>query len=152
MRGLGWFIVVILIWLLVIIPAVVGWFRRLTVDELPRAHYWHVQPKRLIDWDRQIPEWRPLQLHVGERIEGICQGRAVAVHHKKLRSHGRDDSPSNTASLCAACHRHTHANPAESYATGRLIHSWDAKDTGEVYEAEVVGDDAEGAAEEGQLV
>jgi hypothetical protein len=63
-KGLGWLIVVGLIWLLVIIPAVVWWFRRLTVDELPRAEHWHVRSQRIFDWERVCPEWRPLRLVV----------------------------------------------------------------------------------------
>jgi hypothetical protein len=59
---LAWFVGT---WILLTAALLVVW-RRMhpTVDELPRAHYWHVQPRRLIDWERQIPEWRPLRLVV----------------------------------------------------------------------------------------
>jgi len=31
----------------------------------------------------------------------------------------------NLVSLCRECHSHVHANPAESYELGWLVHSWD---------------------------
>lgn len=30
----------------------------------------------------------------------------------------------NLVSLCRTCHNHVHANPAESYEEGWLVHSW----------------------------
>jgi hypothetical protein len=31
----------------------------------------------------------------------------------------------NLVSLCVSCHRHVHAHPTASYASGFLVHSWD---------------------------
>ena len=60
-----------------------------------------------------------------EADTAVCTGRAAHIHHRKPRSHGRDDSPENTLIVCAACHTFIHAHPAISYEKGWLVHSWD---------------------------
>lgn len=54
-----------------------------------------------------------------------CTGRAVHKHHRKLRSQGGTDHPTNLLFTCFPCHHYIHMNPAISYANGWLIHSWD---------------------------
>jgi hypothetical protein len=63
-----------------------------------------------------------------------CGAVAVHTHHRKLRSQGGDDSPANLLRLCLECHTWVHANPAEAYETGYLVHSWDDPATIEVLE------------------
>lgn len=56
----------------------------------------------------------------------VCDGsRAVHTHHRKLRSQGGKNDPANELKVCLDCHRHIHLNPAESFANGLLVHSWD---------------------------
>ena len=57
-----------------------------------------------------------------------CSGAANDVHHRQLRGMGGSkllDYPANLISLCRTCHSYIHANPAESYELGYLVHSWD---------------------------
>ena len=49
---------------------------------------------------------------------------ATHTHHRKLRRHG-DERPVNLMRVCADCHQEIHANPAESYEMGWMVHSWD---------------------------
>ena len=48
-------------------------------------------------------------------------------HHRQLRRHG-DHSAANLVLLCGSgttgCHGWVHAHPADSYASGMLVHSW----------------------------
>ena len=53
-----------------------------------------------------------------------CTGRAVHLHHRKLRSQGGTADPSSTMKVCAFCHGAIHASPAKSYAMGQLVKSW----------------------------
>ena len=55
----------------------------------------------------------------------VCIGRVDHQHHRKLRSQGGTNDPDNVIGVCAPCHHHIHHNPAESYARGLLVHSWD---------------------------
>lgn len=52
-----------------------------------------------------------------------CTGRPHHRHHIVLRSQGGKDGP--TLDVCQPCHHHIHMHPAESYAKGWLMHSWD---------------------------
>ncbi len=52
-----------------------------------------------------------------------CTGKAAHAHHILMRSQGGRDDVSNLLDVCAACHRHIHANPAEAYARGWLHHA-----------------------------
>lgn len=61
----------------------------------------------------------------GGRCEAqvVCGGRrAVHMHHR--RRAGRLDFDANLLHLCLKCHEWIHANPAESYLGGLLVHSW----------------------------
>lgn len=62
----------------------------------------------------------PLALWCAFVIPGVCSGRAQHRHHVLPRSAGGSDRAEHTADVCRPCHEHTHAHPAESYATGRL--------------------------------
>lgn len=65
-----------------------------------------------------------------------CGGQGVHVHHRKLRSQGGDDSEANLVRLCLECHVWVHANPAEAYESGFLVHSWDDPEVIELAEGE----------------
>lgn len=54
-----------------------------------------------------------------------CRGRAVHLHHMKMRSQGGSDDAENLMEVCSPCHDYIHAHPEESYVVGHLIHSWD---------------------------
>lgn len=69
-----------------------------------------------------------------ERDEETCQRcsrPATDVHHRKVKGMGGTGDEevafglANLVSLCRECHSHVHANPAESYELGWLVHSWD---------------------------
>lgn len=51
----------------------------------------------------------------------VCVGRAAHVHHRRLRSQGGGDEPSNLLAVCPPCHRYIHDHPAESYERGWLL-------------------------------
>ena len=50
--------------------------------------------------------------------------RAMAIHHRKLRR-AKDHSVPNLLLLCKGCHDFIHAHPAQSYANGWLVHSYE---------------------------
>lgn len=54
-----------------------------------------------------------------------CPMRATHMHHRKMRSQGGDHSAANLLHLCGFHHDYIHAHPAESYANGWLVRSWD---------------------------
>nr|WP_304503761.1 HNH endonuclease signature motif containing protein [Corynebacterium lemuris] len=53
----------------------------------------------------------------------LCTTRAEEWHHRKLRSQGGEHTVENGLAVCAACHRHIHMNPADSYTAGWLVKS-----------------------------
>lgn len=53
-----------------------------------------------------------------------CGQTAVHTHHRKLRSQGGGDEPANLIRLCLGCHTWAHSNPADAYASGYLVKSW----------------------------
>jgi hypothetical protein len=74
--------------------------------------------------DRSFPEAVRAEVHW--RSGGFCErcGRALIVeyHHKLRRAQGGMGTLDNCAGLCGPCHVHVHANPAESYEAGWLLH------------------------------
>lgn len=54
-----------------------------------------------------------------------CNGQGQHVHHRKLRSGGGLNTAGNCVHVCHECHSYIHANPADSYERGWLVHSWD---------------------------
>lgn len=54
-----------------------------------------------------------------------CNARATLLHHRKRRSQGGSHSAENLMALCTESHQWVHDHPAESYAAGWLVHSWD---------------------------
>lgn len=64
---------------------------------------------------------------VYQRSYGFCEANwegctkvANHAHHKKRRSQGGKDEPSNLLAVCAFCHDKIHRNPAESFEKGHL--------------------------------
>lgn len=49
----------------------------------------------------------------------------VHKHHRKLRSQGGTDDPVNILLVSPSLHRFIHDHPAESYAKGWLVRSWE---------------------------
>jgi hypothetical protein len=58
---------------------------------------------------------------------GIPLANDWALHHRKLRKHGGDNSPANLMALHHHCHNlgtdSVHLNPANAYAMGWLVRS-----------------------------
>lgn len=88
-------------------------------------------PLRRTRWNlRRRPESEELgtaRRVVRSRSGGVCEAStpactraAVHAHHIRLRSQGGTHEPSNLLDVCAACHRHIHENPEESYRYGLL--------------------------------
>jgi hypothetical protein len=78
---------------------------------------------------KQNPELEAMRPLVEARSGGLCevrtslcQGRAVHVHHRKLRRHD-DHSLSSLLHCCVACHTLIHASVAHSYEQGWLVRS-----------------------------
>lgn len=68
---------------------------------------------------------------VGRRSHGLCEARlrgcthlAESLHHRLLRKHGGPNTPACLLAVCESCHRAIHANPADSYERGLLLHPW----------------------------
>lgn len=83
-----------------------------------------------MDQDR----WIKVKHIVNERDQGSCvkcQAGATDIHHRTPRGMGGTSDPeinyglAGLVSLCRPCHGHVHANPAESYKNGLLVHSWE---------------------------
>lgn len=49
----------------------------------------------------------------------------IHKHHRKRRSQGGDDSPSNVINIPDKLHEWIHANPEEAYSFGLLVKSYD---------------------------
>lgn len=67
---------------------------------------------------------------VHARADGCCERCRVRLpwpewhcHHRKLRSQGGADDPTNLLALCWRCHRSVHDHPADSYREGWLVRS-----------------------------
>lgn len=78
--------------------------------------------------------WKTAREACFTRDEGMCRRcsrPATDCHHRKVKGMGgtsdneRNFGLANLISLCRDCHNHVHANPAESYEKGWLVHSWD---------------------------
>lgn len=66
--------------------------------------------------------WMDRQEHEGlaaTAAEG-CSGYAEVLHHRKLRSQGGTDDPTNLELLGVGCHQWAHANPAEAARLGLI--------------------------------
>lgn len=71
---------------------------------------------------------------VYQRCKGYCEkcglplGNDWALHHRKLRSRGGEDSVSNFLALHHKCHNigtdSVHANPSIATAKGFMVSSW----------------------------
>jgi len=59
---------------------------------------------------------------------GRWYGDALNIHHRLLRSHGTDNSPSNLIALCGSgttgCHGAVHRKVAVSHQRGMIVRSW----------------------------
>ena len=57
-------------------------------------------------------------------IDGVCvDGRhpGAHAHHRRLRSQGGSDDPSNGSWLCAVAHRWVHDHPVLAHARGLIV-------------------------------
>ena len=79
------------------------------------------------DYERELDAVRPL---IRQRSQGRCEiglpgcwGVARDPHHRKLRSRGGTNDPSNILDACGACHDWAHANPALATELGLLVPS-----------------------------
>lgn len=79
-------------------------------------------------------KWVASKKLVNERDGGLCVrcgSEATDIHHRTPRGMGgSSDEETNyglagLVSLCRSCHDWVHANPAESYDNGLLLHSWE---------------------------
>ncbi len=68
-----------------------------------------------------------------KEVGGVCERCRYAYwpgslygHHKLPRSQGGLSVFGNLAVLCYQCHRSAHDYPALAYASGWLLHPWDA--------------------------
>lgn len=80
------------------------------------------------------PEREAVRRRSGGRCEVSsvgCSRVATGMHHRFQR--GRVDTAANLVDVCRECHTASpaaiHRNVAASYATGLLIHSWEAMPT-----------------------
>lgn len=49
------------------------------------------------------------------------------AHHRKARSAGRNDCPSNLLALCGYCHGEIHSHPAAARAQGLILSRWELR-------------------------
>lgn len=54
------------------------------------------------------------------RVEGVCTGWLEHVHHRRLRSQGGSDDPSNLVACCNRCHAWAHAHPVAAAELGLI--------------------------------
>ena len=59
----------------------------------------------------------------------ICNDPGTAVHHRKLRSQGGDNSLDNLLLLCDSCHAYVHNHPALAVSAGYILRRDDPVDT-----------------------
>jgi hypothetical protein len=64
-----------------------------------------------------------------------CGRMADHTHHRKRRSQGGGDDPTNLMRLCFGCHEWVHSNPEDAYRGGYLVHSYNHPDEVPVTEA-----------------
>lgn len=79
----------------------------------------------------QVAAYGAARETVLRRARGRCEscGRRLDIdtlhfHHRKARSAGRDDSPSNGLALCARCHGWTHGHVTAAREAGLIVPSW----------------------------
>lgn len=79
---------------------------------------------------QQTSVYQVARLLIWARSAGTCErcGRHVRqagfhAHHRRLRSQGGPDCPSNLACLCTSCHSHIHHNVAEAHRHGWIVPS-----------------------------
>lgn len=82
------------------------------------------QRKRRRLWEA---EYAAARVEVMARARGGCEfpgcdQRATQVHHRVKRSHPSANHPTYLMALCDPHHDRVHANPAESYENGWLLH------------------------------
>jgi 5-methylcytosine-specific restriction endonuclease McrA len=73
-------------------------------------------------------EYTAMRIVVLERDDHTCQLRmdghhcsgGLHVHHRRLRSQGGSNHPSNLVTLCDRAHRWVHDNPAEAALFGLI--------------------------------
>lgn len=79
-------------------------------------------------------DWDSARKEAMERDQYLCQRclhLACDVHHRVTKGMGGTKNEyiafglANLVSLCRECHTWVHANPAEAYRQGFLVHSWE---------------------------
>lgn len=73
--------------------------------------------------ERELQKSRRIVL---ARSSGWCEAIGCGnigghLHHIRLRSQGRDDSPGNLLWLCTDCHDQAHRNPAWAAIAGLIV-------------------------------
>lgn len=92
----------------------------------------------MIEWMREMfmnEALYEVREAIADRLDGFCPWCGLrlqgdfAIHHRLLRKHGGDNSPSNLLALHHGCHnlktRSVHLMPELSYQRGFLVHSWE---------------------------
>ncbi len=76
-------------------------------------------------------KWTRIRLAVHGRDQAACLACGVHVkqdnfecHHRKLRSQGGPDEPTNLITLCHGCHDHAHRNRAWANGRGLILRPW----------------------------
>ena len=89
-----------------------------------------------VPWPAEVNKdtWTRAKHLASERDHGeclVCGGEAADIHHRMPKGMGGTSDPdrnyglANLVSLCRFHHDEVHANPAESYDRGLLVHSHD---------------------------
>lgn len=75
--------------------------------------------------------WKKAATGCRDRVNGLCEAdspvcpgrphRGDQAHHRRLRSQGGTDDPTNLLWVCTLAHDYIHRHPAESYDRGWLL-------------------------------
>jgi HNH endonuclease len=87
-----------------------------------------------------VSPYRAARAQVWKRCDGRCEvcGHHFAIidemsaHHRRARSHGRDDSVGNLLSVCIPCHQRAHEHPALARENGWIVSGFDQRAAWEV--------------------
>lgn len=75
-----------------------------------------------IAFNEELEAVKPaLWARAGHHCERCGRMDLLVAHHKQGRTVSDANTLAKLAALCDACHRHVHANPAESYEAGWML-------------------------------